>query len=139
MNITRGLLAGFAATVALSALMVAKGMMGLMPELNVIRMLGAMTGGGPIVGWIAHFVIGTVFWGIGFAWLYPKIPGRKAWIKGVLFGLGAWVLMMLLVMPMAGAGLFGLRLGMAAPVMTLMLHAIFGAVLGAVYRGPENA
>jgi len=38
------------------------------------------------------------------------------------------------VMPMAGAGMFGLKLGMMAPVMTMMLHAIFGAVLGGVYK-----
>jgi len=40
---------------------------------------------------------------------------------------------MFVMMPMAGAGVFGLDLGMAAPVMTLMLHLVFGAVLGAVY------
>ena len=38
--------------------------------------------------------------------------------------------MMLVVMPMAGAGVFGLNMGMMAPLMTLMLHAIYGAVLG---------
>ena len=41
--------------------------------------------------------------------------------------------MMLIVMPAAGAGLFGLNMGMMAPVMTLMLHAIYGAVLGFVF------
>ena len=33
----------------------------------------------------------------------------------------------------AGAGLFGLALGMMAPVMTLMMHLIWGAVLGYTY------
>jgi hypothetical protein len=42
-------------------------------------------------------------------------------------------MMMVAVMPMAGAGFFGMNLGIAAPVMTLMLHIIFGAVLGGVY------
>jgi len=37
------------------------------------------------------------------------------------------------MMPMAGAGLFGMRLGMMAPVMTLLMHLVFGAVLGGVY------
>jgi hypothetical protein len=41
--------------------------------------------------------------------------------------------MMIVMMPMAGAGFFGQVLGIAAPVMTLMLHLVFGAVLGAVY------
>jgi len=50
-----------------------------------------------------------------------------------MFASGAWVLMMLIVMPLAGAGLFGIRLGLMAAVMTLVLHVIFGAVLGLGY------
>lgn len=38
-------------------------------------------------------------------------------------------------MPMAGAGLFGLKMGMMAPLMTLALHLIWCAVLG-VTSGP---
>lgn len=51
----------------------------------------------------------------------------------MVFGVGAWLLMMVALMPMAGAGLFGLGLGIMAPVMTLVLHMIFGAVLGWTY------
>jgi len=42
---------------------------------------------------------------------------------------------MVVMMPMAGAGLFGLNLGigMMAAVMTLILHIVFGAVLGLVF------
>lgn len=42
--------------------------------------------------------------------------------------------MMVAIMPMAGAGMFGMALGMMAPVMTLMLHLIYGAVLGHTYN-----
>ena len=65
-NLKNGILAGFAATVVLSVLMVAKGMMGVMPELDVAAMLAAMIGAPNIVGWIGHFIIGTVAWGGGF-------------------------------------------------------------------------
>jgi hypothetical protein len=41
--------------------------------------------------------------------------------------------MMVVLMPMAGAGLFGMNMGVMAPMMTLVLHLIFGAVLGWVY------
>ena len=43
-NLKNGFLAGFAATVVLSLLMVAKGMMGVMPELDVAAMLAMMMG-----------------------------------------------------------------------------------------------
>lgn len=132
-NVVKGMLAGLAGTVALSALMMLKTMMGLMPELDVIKMLSGMMGTGPAGGWIAHFMIGTVLWGALFAWFNANIPGDSQWKKGTVFGIGAWVLMMVAVMPMAGAGFFGLNLGVMAPVMTLVLHIIYGAVMGATY------
>lgn len=133
-NIKAGLVAGFVATVVLSAMMVAKTMMGIMPELDVIAMLSAMMGAPALMGWIGHFMIGTIAWGGGFAVLYGVIPGTGAVTKGILFGIAAWLGMMVMVMPMAGAGLFGMAFGIMAPMMTLVLHIIFGAVLGAVYQ-----
>jgi hypothetical protein len=143
-NVPAGLVAGFIATVVLSAMMVIKGMMGVMPELDVAAMIGMMMGASVIVGWIVHFMIGTIAWGGGFALLYKQIPGDNAAVKGIAFGTAAWLGMMIVVMPMAGAGLFGLNLGIMAPIMTLLLHVVFGAVLGGVYgmllqRGTLNA
>ena len=132
-NVSRGIGAGLAATVVLSMIMVAKGMMGLMPELNVIAMLSSMMKMAPIAGWIAHFMIGMLAWGLGFVVFSEYLPGSTNVVKGISFGITAWAMMMLAVMPMAGAGLFGLNLGMMAPVMTLMLHVIYGAVLGFAY------
>jgi uncharacterized membrane protein YagU involved in acid resistance len=145
-NVVKGMVAGFVATVVLSLLMLIKSTMGLMPELNIIAMLSNMMGTGRVMGWVAHFMIGTILWGGLFALLAPKLPGGSLWLKGVFFGVCAWVLMMVAVMPMAGAGLFGMNFGMAAPIMTLVLHLIYGAVLGGVYGmllrrelGAENA
>ena len=138
-NTSKGIVAGFAATLVLSMIMVAKGMMGLMPELNVIAMLGSMMNAAPIVGWVIHFMIGMIAWGIGFAIVFNVLPGNSNLSKGINFGLAAWVLMMLVVMPMAGAGVFGLKLGMMTPAMTLMLHVIYGAVLGFVFGRLGNA
>lgn len=129
-----GFLAGFAATVVLSIFMMMKEMMGMMPEMNVIAMLTAMSHAStPMMGWAMHFMIGTVVWGGLFALLHDRIPGGSTVVRGVVFGIGAWLMMMIAVMPMAGAGLFGMHFGMAAPVMTLLLHMIFGATLGTVY------
>jgi hypothetical protein len=62
-----------------------------------------------------------------------KLPGSSPTIKGIVFGLLAWLLMMLIPLPMAGAGLFGMKPGMMAPVMTLVLHLVWGAVLGVTF------
>ena len=133
-NITRGILAGFAATVVLSLVMVVKGAMGVMPELNPIHMLSNMMGMPDALGWLPHFIIGTIGWGAGFALLNNLIPGKNQVTKGIVFAGVAWLLMMVAVMPMAGAGLFGMNLGVMAPVMTLVLHVVFGATLGSVYK-----
>lgn len=135
----RGMIGGFAATVVLSLLMIMKAKMGLMPDLNVIAMLSGMAhahmgvAASPMVGWLMHFMIGTVIWGLLFALTYNVLPGGSAIGKGVVFAIGAWLLMMLIPMPMAGAGLFGMKMGMMAPVMTLILHLIWGVVLGWVF------
>jgi hypothetical protein len=61
-NIVKGVIAGFAATVVLSLLMMMKSAMGLMPELDIIAMLSAMMGSGLAMGWVAHFMIGSIVW-----------------------------------------------------------------------------
>ncbi|MEO7775467.1 MAG: DUF6789 family protein [Steroidobacteraceae bacterium] len=135
----RSMTAGFIATVVMSLLMLMKNAMGIMPELNPVAMLSDMANAKmgmpatPLVGWLAHFMIGTVLWGILFALVYGWLPGSKAVAKGLSFSVFAWLMMMLVPMPMAGAGLFGLKLGIMAPVVTLMMHLIWGAVLGYSY------
>ena len=138
-NFGKAIMAGFIATIVLSLLMVLKTVIGLMPQMNVIKMLARMLGTGPLGGWLAHFVIGSIAWGIGFVVLFRFLPGKAPWLKGAIFAIGAWVLMMLIIMPMAGAGLFGVHLGIMAPIMTLVLHIVFGVVMGAVYGRPPAA
>jgi hypothetical protein len=130
-----GMLSGLMATVALSLIMFAKDTMGVMPQLDVIKMLSSMIGMTQflLVGWMAHFLIGTIVWGILFSLLVPHLPGSTYMRIGISFGVLAWSLMMVVVMPMAGAGLFGLNLTPMAPIATLVLHVIYGAVLGLVY------
>ena len=137
-NVSKGVIAGIAGTAALSILMVMKNLMGVMPELDVIGMLGCMMQVPPAVAWLIHFMIGAV-WGLLFAVLYRRIPGGGAIVKGMVLLTGAWLLMMVMVMPMAGAGLFGMKLGMMAPLMTWVLHLVFGAVMGLVYGRPQSA
>jgi len=143
-NLGYGIVAGFVATVVLSVLMLLKAAAGMMPEMNAIRMLSQMANGylglpaTPVIGWLAHFVIGTILWGILFALLLDPLPGGNRIGKGVVFSIGAWLLMMIIVMPLAGAGFFALNIGIAAAIATLVLHLVFGAVLGAVYGWMEG-
>ena len=137
-DIRKGMLASFAGTIVLSVIMMMKQMAGMVPQMNPIadlagiahRLIGLPAT--PLIGWVLHFGIGIVVWGTLFAVLYPRLPGSNP-IKGVLFGIGAWLLMMGIFLPMAGQGLFGLSGGVVVPVMALMLHLVYGAVLGLAF------
>lgn len=131
-----GILAGLAATIVLSILMIIKAKMGVMPDVNVIAMLAKTMGGGAAMGWLAHFMIGAVIYGVIYSAVFSKLPLANSAARGAALGVAGWVVMMIAVMPMMGAGFFGLGLpsGMMVPIVTLMLHLIYGVVLGLVYR-----
>jgi len=137
-DIRNGMLASLVGTIVLSAIMVMKQMAGMVPQMNPIAdlvgiahsLLGVPVV--PLVGWVLHFAIGVFVWGILFAVLHPTIPGSNL-IKGLIFGIGAWLLMMSIFLPMAGQGFFGTNVGIIIPVMALMLHLVYGAVLGITF------
>jgi hypothetical protein len=121
--IERDIIDGLVATAALSAIMLMKQSMGLTPELDLIAVITAMAGASsPVVGWIGHFVIGAVFWAVGFAIVSPYLPGPLRF-RGPIFA-----------SRIAkevdrsdgdnGAGVLGRSLGMMAPVATLVLHVL---------------
>ena len=120
-TIGRGFIAGFIASLAVSWL------------LDPVVALTTLVWNSPsAAGWPLHFFVGTVVWGVGFALLHNYMFG-PAWLRGITFALGAWLLVMLLALPLACAGLFGIRLGLSVPVLSLATHVIYGAVLGGVY------
>lgn len=135
LRIGKGLVAGLSATIVLSLLMVLKAKMGIMPQLDLPKMIAGMMGApdSPMLGWLVHFMIGVVGYGIAMALLNDRLPGGGSTTRGVVIGFVGWLVMMIVIMPMAGAGLFAMALGAMAPIMTLILHLIFGAVLGWTY------
>jgi hypothetical protein len=133
-----GLLAGLAATIVLSVLMVIKSAVGLLPAVDTIEMLrqlGATHFGlpeSPVAAWIVHFAIGAVLWGLVFAGTYETWPGAPA-TKGAVFAIMIWLLTMSMFMPMVGAGFFGTSIGFGAALAPLVLLLVFGVVLGGVF------
>lgn len=143
MNLKNALTAGFVATVVLSICQMAAHAAGLLPTFDLIglvaNLVSLFTGGtpNPIAGWAVHFFIGTILWGGGYSIVEPNLPGAPA-VRGMVFSAGAWLVLMIIVMPVAGAGLFGLSLGPSVPIAILILHMIFGATLGIVYAKSQG-
>src|SRR5437879_3866360 len=128
-NALKGMIAGFVATLVLSGLMLLNSTMDLMPQINIIRMLTNLGTLSTPAAWMDHFIVGVVIWGLLFA-VYDGGATRPAhWLKGIIFGVFAWLMMMVAFMPAAGAGFFGTKIGITAPVGLLILHLIYGAIL----------
>lgn len=144
-GIVKGIIAGFIGTLVLTGLMMMKKSVGIMPSLDPVKMITDMvanktgTHTNMMAGWILHFVIGSIAWGATFSIINNLLPSKSQITKGIIFGTGAWLLMMIGPMPMSGAGLFGLSMGIMAPVLTLVLHIVFGATMGLTYSKLTNA
>jgi hypothetical protein len=135
--ISRGLAAGLVATIVLSLVIVLKQSLGILPQLSTILVLAQMLGYQSLaVGWLVHFIVGVFLWGPLYAWIDPK-SGYPHWFIGMMFATCVWLGVMLIIMPAVGAGIFGLELGIVTPTATLILHWIYGVVLGVVFGSPK--
>ena len=135
----KAVLAGISGTLVMTVMTMVAPMMGL-PEMHIPAMLAGFMGVPVLVGWMAHFMIGTVL-AINFAAVSTKLPGSSV-ARGMLFGLAPWFLAQIMVNPVMGAGVFAVNT--PAPFLmvlgSLMGHLVFGAVVGWVYavrRLPE--
>ena len=129
-NIGRAVLGGFVGTLAITFLMYIGGPMMGLPKMDIAAMLGSMLGGWTM-GMMMHFLNGTIIFPLIYAYLlFGKLPGAP-YLKGILWGITLWVLAQVVVMPMMGAGLFGLKMaGMMSAVGSLAGHVVYGALLG---------
>lgn len=130
--IYKGMFAGLVAAIVTAAAMQVASQAAIFQPLDFITLLGNFTGTGPAGGFILHCLIGTL-WGAAFAHLDPDLPGDNLRQRGVIFSLGISALMLVILLPIMGAGLLGLRLGAMMPLYVLAAHMGFGAIMGGFY------
>lgn len=130
----KGVIAGFIATIVLSALMLIFNSVGILKELDIIEHIDKLGSIQRTAAWVDHFIVGTLLWGPIFAgFVATTKETRPLWQKGLLFGVITWFLMMIIFMPVIGAGLFGTKLGLIEPVGMFGMNMVYGLVLGVVY------
>lgn len=120
-RIGNGIVAGFIATLMLSALHE--------PVTLVTEAVGVRT---PVAGLLFHFFVGTLLWGSVFGFVHDYLPG-PSWLRGVLFAGGAALIVMFGIAPLTGSGVLCLKLGVFAPIVVALFHLAYGAILGAIY------
>src|SRR5215204_1775064 len=91
-------------------------------------MLGSVMRGNVALGWIAHFMIGTVLAGLYATLFVGRLPGPVA-VRGMIYSLLPWLVAQIMVMPMMGMGFFSGSAIMAEG--SLMGHLVYGALVGA--------
>lgn len=110
--------------------------------LDISKVLGSMlvgeSGAVDLAGHAFHFVngIGLAFlYGYVFLRISRRIMRGHIWLHGVTFAVMVTVGPVWLVMlPALGAGIAGLGISPLVPVMTMVRHIAFGAVLGILVK-----
>jgi len=132
-RVKKGIVAGFAATLVISVLeavnIFALNSM-FQPFPGMVASLLGMDGN-LAAGWAIHLFSGTFILGSLFGVLCPRLPTDTAETKGIVFAVGAWVVMMLGVFFIGDSQVLGSN--MATLGWMLVTHIVFGIVLGTVY------
>jgi|SRR5262245_47222656 len=132
-DLGKGAIAGLVATIPVAVIALIKQAAGMVPQIDVIGILGRVVGltfAG--AGWVVLFVGGTLL-GIVFASLDAHVEnvteaGEMA--RGAIIGFLLWILLMLLCIPLYGNEGFGVLFA----GMMLVSILIYGIVMGMVYE-----
>ena len=132
-RVQKGLIAGVAATIAVSLLEIPNMFLHWFdPFQGVIATMLGMPGN-MTVGWAIHLISGVFILGPLFGLLCPRLPTDTPETKGIVFAVGAWVLMMIGVVMFGNYRTFTAESGFGTFAWLLITHAVFGIVLGNVY------
>jgi hypothetical protein len=135
------ILAGILGTIAFNGVMYADiAITGI--QLDVVATMGSLAVGESeyteIIGHVIHFANGI---GLSLLFGYVALPISKKIKKlpvivyAITFVIVELVIAVWFVMlPMLGAGIAGLNIGLEVSIMTLLRHVVFGLVLGVVIR-----
>jgi hypothetical protein len=136
-DVIKGTVAGAAATMVVSLVMLVLGATGFEAQLEPTRLVLALLDAPPaqyyVLGWIVHIIIGSVALGGLFAYLEPRLGADTHTKSGVLYGVIVWLVVMLVILPAAGLGYFGFQLSVLAPLVMLGMQLLYGSVLGWSY------
>ncbi len=134
-KIKNGLLAGFVASAVSSIVLTLLTAIATIPEFNFIQIQGSIFGIGSTVAaaWATYFAVGLI-WGLFYTLIERYLPTASGVIKGALYGILVYVLVMIVLMPLAGVGFFLQNFGFMAALIVLISDLLFGILLGYFYE-----
>jgi len=84
-----------------------------------------ITAGVVVIATIIHFAYGALWSGL----LAASTP-RVTWWKGMVVGLGLWVIMLVFFLPLAGGEVFQVATSGLAWLWSLLVHLVYGVSVG---------
>lgn len=132
-----GAISGFIAVVVMTIFMMIAKKTGMAPKgLDIGLMLGSMIiknnpDKARKVGMMMHIINGAIF-GIIFVFIGNYLIFSNVLLQALTWSVILWLIMMVIIMPMMGKGIFGKNISPKVPLLTLILHLIFGLVLGLI-------
>jgi hypothetical protein len=95
---------------------------------------------------VAQLAVGALIGGASYSWVAPRRHGpgssTSPWKNGLILGALLWVVTNVLILPVAGVGLFGLRVAVGAIGLNIALlsaYALFGLTTVAALRITDDA
>ena len=145
LDAVKGVIAAIAATIVLALLMMLNNNMGWVPGLDLVSHFMTLAGSTePMTGWIVFAIVLALIGGLVFSLLDAHLDRPEGWeeiLRGLLFGLGAFLLAGILIMPMSGGEAFGMKYGIGGPIYLAIAFLVYGGVMGFIYgmMRPEPA
>jgi len=129
---SKAILGGIVGTIAMTLMMMYLAPMMTGAPMDIAAMLGNMLGGSTM-GMIAHLIMGIiVFPMIYVLMIYHLVPGPPL-VRGLVYGVLLWAAAVVVVMPIAGAGVLMSNVGgMMAVIAALIGHLVYGGLLGVI-------
>jgi len=156
MNVPSILLSGFAATIVLTGLTVAAQSLGL-TRIDIPFILGTMVTPNrdlaKVIGLLMHMLNGWVF-ALVYGFFFEYFPHMATWWFGALVGIVQGLFVAVVALPVLPGvhprmvsdfrgpeptrlleppGFLSTNYGRNTPLITVFVHAIYGAILGAFY------
>jgi Family of unknown function (DUF6789) len=139
----RAILAGLIATLVVSILFFMSPLFGVTRP-DAVSLLGTTYVGAKlhtdqtaieILGLFFQVIVGAVIVALIYPHLFPYLPGRGVQ-KGICLGVLLWLVGQIVTVPLLGGGFFGLEASIAAPIVSLLGHVLYGAILATIYGHP---
>lgn len=104
---------------------------------DIAAELAGQVGGPWWLGMGMHYVLGAIVVPLLLAFVLSKVLPGPSVVKGLVTGVGLWLVAMTVMMPMMGKGFFlsASGEGPKAVMAAFMAHAVYGVLLGKI-AGP---